>query len=142
MTQTPRKNQGFGRSLAMTPGVRTIPAAMVLPTAAAMPNHTPRTCNNFPGEILPRGKSGVATGASALGGTSEYSASCLVRWYRDRGDNNRGDWKYKAQVMATVGKHSGTGGWFSALLRTVRTGNTELAPCCHCPAQRARRYGL
>ena len=32
----------------MSPGVRTIPAAMVLPTAAAMPNHIPRTCKSQP----------------------------------------------------------------------------------------------
>ena len=32
----------------MSPGVRTIPAAMVLPTAAAMPNHMPRTCKRRP----------------------------------------------------------------------------------------------
>src|ERR1700719_4165692 len=69
ITQTPRKNQGFGRICAMTPGVRTIPAAMVLPTAAAMPNHTPRTCNNFPVEILFRGGAGPATRAG-LGGAS------------------------------------------------------------------------
>src|SRR6202161_346087 len=65
ITQTPRKNQGFGRIFAITPGVRTIPAAMVLPTAAAMPNHTPRTCNNFPGEILVRGETGLTARDSA-----------------------------------------------------------------------------
>ena len=32
----------------MSPGVRTIPAAMVLPIAAAMPNHIPRTLSRRP----------------------------------------------------------------------------------------------
>src|SRR5580658_3239460 len=47
-TQTPRNNHAFGRRLAMSPGVRTMPAEMVFPTAAAMPNHMPSTGNNFP----------------------------------------------------------------------------------------------
>src|SRR5882724_3631898 len=38
----------LGRSLAISPGVRTMPAAMVLPTAAAMPNHMPRTWRRRP----------------------------------------------------------------------------------------------
>src|SRR5580693_2169610 len=46
--QTPRNNHAFGRSLAMSPGVRTMPAEIVLPTAAAMPNHMPSTCSSFP----------------------------------------------------------------------------------------------
>ena len=32
----------------MSPGARTIPAAMVLPTAAEMPNHMPRTLRRRP----------------------------------------------------------------------------------------------
>jgi hypothetical protein len=32
----------------MPPGVRTMPAAMALPTATAIPNHTPSTCSSFP----------------------------------------------------------------------------------------------
>src|ERR1700732_4864442 len=116
MTQTPKKNQGFGRSFAMTPGVRTIPAAMVLPTAAAMPNHTPRTCNSFPEEILPRGKTVLAIGVSALGGTSGVLGKLFSPVVRDRGHNNGGDGNYKAQVMATVGKREGAGGRFSVPL--------------------------
>src|SRR5580704_17939036 len=46
--QTPRNNHAFGRSFAISPGVRTIPAEMVLPTAAAMPNHMPSTCSSLP----------------------------------------------------------------------------------------------
>lgn len=34
----------------MSPGARTMPAAMVLPTAAAIPNHTPRTFKRPPRE--------------------------------------------------------------------------------------------
>jgi vacuolar-type H+-ATPase subunit E/Vma4 len=34
----------------MSPGARTMPAAMVLPTAAAMPNHMPRTLRRPPRE--------------------------------------------------------------------------------------------
>src|SRR5437879_4877399 len=37
----------------MSPGARTIPAAMVLPTAAEMPNQTPRTFNKRPREFVP-----------------------------------------------------------------------------------------
>src|SRR5208282_2453365 len=48
MIHTPRNSHAFGRSLAMSPGVRTMPAEMVLPTAAAMPNHMPSTCSSFP----------------------------------------------------------------------------------------------
>ena len=83
----------------MTPGVRTIPAAIVLPTAAAMPNHTPRTCNNFPGEILLKGKVGLATRTSALGGASGILGNRFVRWFRDPGHDNGGEGKYKAQVI-------------------------------------------
>jgi len=32
----------------MSPGARTIPAAMVLPTAAEIPNHMPRTLRSRP----------------------------------------------------------------------------------------------
>lgn len=32
----------------MSPGARTIPAAMVFPTAAAIPNHMPRTLSRRP----------------------------------------------------------------------------------------------
>ena len=32
----------------MLPGARTMPDAMVLPMAAAMPNHTPKTCKSLP----------------------------------------------------------------------------------------------
>src|SRR5271155_2629313 len=45
---TPRNSHAFGSSLAMSPGVRTMPAEIVLPTAAAMPNHMPSTCSSFP----------------------------------------------------------------------------------------------
>src|ERR1700731_2630437 len=107
MTQTPKKNQGFGSSFAMTPGVRTIPAAIVLPTAAAMPNHTPRTCINFPGEILLRGKGGLATRASTLGGASGVLGNRVVRYFRDRGPDNGGEGKYKAQVIGRDGDGRG-----------------------------------
>ncbi len=91
----------------MTPGVRTIPAAIVLPTAAAMPNHTPRTFNNFPGEILLRGKGGLATRTSALGGASGILGNRVVRWFRDRGHDNGGEEKYKAPVIGRDGDGRG-----------------------------------
>src|SRR5882672_649463 len=47
-THTPIKSHVFGSILAMSPGVRTMPAPMAFPTATAMPNHTPRTCSSFP----------------------------------------------------------------------------------------------
>ena len=103
----------------MTPGVRTIPAAMVLPTAAAMPNHTPRTCNNFPGEILLRGRRSVAARAAALGGTSGILGNRLVRWFRDRGHDNGGDGKYKAEV---IGNGDETCGKWQAVHRSSTEG--------------------
>src|SRR5579859_189518 len=47
-TQTPRKSHVRGKTWAMSPGVRTIPAAIELPIAADTPNHTPRTCSRRP----------------------------------------------------------------------------------------------
>ena len=88
----------------MTPGVRTIPAAMVLPTAAAMPNHTPRTCNNLPLEILPTGETGVATGASALGEASGILGKLFSPVVRERGHDNGGEGKYKAEVIGECGE--------------------------------------
>src|SRR6266852_8510007 len=38
----------LGSHCAMSPGARTIPAAMVLPTAAEIPNHMPRTLRRRP----------------------------------------------------------------------------------------------
>jgi hypothetical protein len=75
----------------------------VLPTAAAMPNHTPRTCNNFPGEIVLRGTGGLATRTSALGGASGILGNRVVRWFRDCGHDNGGEGKYKAQVIGRDG---------------------------------------
>src|ERR1700716_2836643 len=46
--QTPRNMHALGRSFATSPGVRTMPAAIVLPIAAAMPNHMPRTWRRRP----------------------------------------------------------------------------------------------
>src|ERR1700722_102738 len=146
MTQTPRKNQGFGRSFAMTPGVRTIPAAMVLPTAAAMPNHTPRTRKSFPPEILERGEGGVAGRAAKPGGASGILGNRVVQWFRDRGHDNGGEGKYKAQVIGRGGNaRAGTrGGAFNVLLglRSVLAGNRELIRCCRCRVRRAKRFGL
>src|ERR1700722_1528021 len=38
----------LGSHCAMSPGERTMPAAIVLPTAAAIPNHMPRTLSSPP----------------------------------------------------------------------------------------------
>src|SRR5579859_525478 len=48
MTHTLKNRIGLGSHCAMSPGARTIPAAIVLPTAAAMPNHMPRTLSRWP----------------------------------------------------------------------------------------------
>jgi hypothetical protein len=48
MIHTPMKSHAFGNIFAMSPGVRTIPAAIALPTATAMPNQTPSTCSSLP----------------------------------------------------------------------------------------------
>src|SRR6202022_4394083 len=48
ITQTPKNRKTLGSHCAMSPGARTIPAAMVLPTAAEMPNHMPRTLRRRP----------------------------------------------------------------------------------------------
>src|ERR1700676_2726363 len=47
-TQTPMKSHAFGSILAMSPGVRTMPAPIELPMATAMPNHIPSTWSSFP----------------------------------------------------------------------------------------------
>src|SRR5271170_2473852 len=64
----------FGSHCAISPGARTIPAAMVFPTAAAIPNQTPRTFNSPPRErpaataalaaMGPAGATGVVLDAS------------------------------------------------------------------------------
>src|SRR5580658_4482863 len=46
--QPTMKRHALGSIFAMSPGVRTIPAAMALPTATAMPNHTPSTWRSLP----------------------------------------------------------------------------------------------
>src|ERR1700693_962586 len=117
---------------------------MVLPTAAAMPNHTPRTCNSFPGEILFSGDAGPGTRTSALGVISGILGKLFSPVVRDRGHDNGGDGKYKAQVIGLSGEFAGRGKWFFSgpLLRVVRAGSTELARCYRCRGQRARRYGL
>src|SRR5580700_11302467 len=51
-TQTPMNIQAFGSILAMSPGVRTIPAPMELPIATAMPNHMPSTWSSFPWPLV------------------------------------------------------------------------------------------
>ena len=51
----------------MSPGARTIPAAMVLPTAAEIPNHMPRTLSNRPRLRGAAGASKVPLDAEALG---------------------------------------------------------------------------
>src|SRR5271156_1900129 len=58
-TQTPMNNQAFGKTWAMSPGVRTIPAAIALPMAAETPNQTPRTCSS-----RPRFRGGVGVSAA------------------------------------------------------------------------------
>src|SRR6266849_268509 len=47
-TQTPMNNHALGKALAISPGVRTMPAAMEFPMAEEMPNHTPRTFRRCP----------------------------------------------------------------------------------------------
>src|SRR5689334_4121306 len=51
----------------MSPGARTIPAAMVFPTAAATPNQTPKTLRRRPREIR------LAPGADCDTGISDSS---------------------------------------------------------------------
>src|SRR5579863_801303 len=53
MIQTPMNSQALGSALAMSPGVRTIPAPMALPMAAAMPNHMPSTWRRRPRSCEP-----------------------------------------------------------------------------------------
>jgi hypothetical protein len=54
----------------MSPGARTMPAAMVLPTAAAMPNHMPKTLRRPPFErawaAAPLGVAESSGGVSAV----------------------------------------------------------------------------
>src|SRR5579863_2023718 len=59
ITQTPRKSHALGRTWAMSPGVRTIPAAIALPIAAETPNQTPRTCSRRP-RFIPAAGAGLA----------------------------------------------------------------------------------
>jgi hypothetical protein len=51
----------------MSPGARTIPAAMVLPTAAEIPNHIPRTFRSRPRLLGAATASKVPLDAEALG---------------------------------------------------------------------------
>src|ERR1700736_1518564 len=57
----------LGSHCAMSPGARTIPAAMVLPTAAEMPNHMPRTLRRRPRLRGAESASKVLLDAGALG---------------------------------------------------------------------------
>src|SRR5580704_10319678 len=56
----------LGSHCAISPGARTIPAAMVLPTAAAIPNQTPRTFSSPPRE---RAASAAPTTTGPIGAT-------------------------------------------------------------------------
>src|SRR5580693_2220489 len=55
------KSHALGKTWAMSPGVRTIPAAIELPIAAETPNHTPSTCSS-----RPRFRLAAGAGTSAL----------------------------------------------------------------------------
>src|SRR5258708_7089591 len=71
----------LGSPCAMSPGARTIPAAMVLPTAAEIPNHMPRTLRRRPrpraAEVI---ESKVPLDAEPLGveDRSEVFGNCRV----------------------------------------------------------------
>src|SRR5579863_3531313 len=73
---TLKKRGTLGRTAAMVPGVRTIPAEMVLPTATAMPKPMPRIWRS-----LPRSLRGVASGTF----TAATLASGEVDKFESRG---------------------------------------------------------
>ena len=90
------KSQGFGSHFAISPGVATMPAAMVLPMAAAIPNQTPRTLSNPPvlrGEMALASCWSVTRRSSVLGMKSALAS----------GHHNRGSWNCKLEVAkATI----------------------------------------
>src|SRR5450432_4497883 len=95
----------LGSHCAMSPGARTMPAAMVFPTAAAIPNHIPKTCKSRPrprpaDSVRICGASGeLAGGASNVldnGGLGGPSPIARMRRRHDKG----GRGKCKLQVAA------------------------------------------
>src|SRR6185437_9485220 len=67
----PMKSHGSGRSVAISPGVRRIPAPIVLPIVTASPNDSPRTRNSDRGRLMrkhARIASGLASPAAPSNG--------------------------------------------------------------------------
>src|SRR5579862_916759 len=97
-TQTPMNSHALGKTWAMSPGVRTIPAAMELPIAAETPNHTPRTCSSRPrlsvaagaGAALVEGPSNVLDNVKSQGSIGNSAIIMVVSqnasWKSLRGD--------------------------------------------------------
>ena len=65
----------------MSPGVRTMPAEMALPTATAMPKPTPRICRSLPRSLRERrdGVDGSADEVSAGSGKVKSQSPWGVR---------------------------------------------------------------
>ncbi|SRR6266851_6028017 len=92
----------FGSHCAMSPGARTIPAAMVLPTAAEMPNHMPRTLRRRPRLREARSASKVRLDAGALGvedRSGGFGNLGSLRDFRKLGHDNVRGRKCKLEVV-------------------------------------------
>src|SRR5271169_291742 len=88
----------------MSPGVRTMPAEMVLPTATAMPKPTPRTCRSLPFSL--RGclgrRSGSARGSVGVGNVGSHGKSRVRAIIRSGRENASGAGKELAHLRRAM----------------------------------------
>src|SRR5216684_2871264 len=112
----------LGSHCAMSPGARTIPAAMVLPTAAEIPNHMPRTLRRRPrpAEAM---ESKVPLDAEPLGveDRSEVFGNCRVS----------GTLRNFAMIMGTGEKASRN--WRNLKMELCTEELRESVRCCFGP---------
>src|SRR5216683_7484303 len=112
----------FGSHCAMSPGARTIPAAMVFPTAAEMPNHMPRTLSKRPRLRGSDRASKVPLDAEALGveDRSDGFGNCRVSgtlrnfaMIMGTGENASRKWRVAARSFAldTIARAGEAGQW-------------------------------
>jgi hypothetical protein len=81
------KSHAFGSTWAMSPGVRTIPAAMALPIAAETPNQTPNTWRSFPRRKAPEPGAPLVVDASDVldnGFSGELQNSAIIMTEKEK----------------------------------------------------------
>src|SRR6266849_304936 len=118
----------LGSHCAMSPGARTIPAAMVLPTAAEIPNHMPRTLRRRPRLCTAKAmESRVPPDAGALGvedrsdGFSNCRVSGTLRNFAmimGTGKNASRKWRVAARRFAldSIARAGEAGQWTRKIL--------------------------